>query len=125
MYHTYHALMLSHQTHVLWLPDRCVPQNALHRLPILSDPDHPLQSPYICAAKLTCQVRIFPVCLMSPAPSWISEYIYIRCPEGKSLVYSVITLFENSLNFPRPSVDTTSPIFSIRSVSKVAARPIA
>ena len=40
MYHTYHALMLSHQTHVLWLPDRCVPQNALHRLPILSDPDH-------------------------------------------------------------------------------------
>lgn len=125
MYHTYHALKLSHQTHVLWLPDRCVPQNALHRLPILSDPDHLPAIPLYMRSQAYLSGTDLPVCLMSPAPSWISEYIYIRCPEGKSLVYSVITLFENSLNFPRPSVDTTSPIFSIRSASKAAARPIA
>ena len=42
---------------------------------------------------LTENFRVFTVSLMTSAPAWISENIYIRCPKGKTFVYiPVITL---------------------------------
>ena len=52
-----------------------------------------LQAFYICLAALCGKIRVFTVSLMTSAPAWISENIYIRCPKGKTFVYiPVITL---------------------------------
>lgn len=62
---------------------------------------------------------------MSSSPSWIPENINIRCPEGEPFIDAVVPSSRKSLNFALPSVETTSPISCISSLSKVAASPIA
>ncbi len=40
-------------------------------------------------AHYRCKVRVLSVSLLAAAPSWITENVDIRCPEGKTIVLLV------------------------------------
>ena len=52
-----------------------------------------LQSFYIRLAAFSGKIGVFTIGLMTSAPAWISENIYIRCPKGKTFVYIPVTTF--------------------------------
>ena len=82
--------------HVLWGSDRVelVPygfRSAVYREMLgagrcLQRLSIALQAMYKSLAQAGCQIRIFSVCLMTAAPSRVTEYVYVWGPHRKSVI---------------------------------------